>query len=95
MSHFVGTLILELYIPEAHSLKEKRSIIKSVISRTRARFNVTVAEVGYQDVWQSAELAIAVVSGSRSEVDRLLESILAFVQSSVSGEITSAHKEIL
>ena len=95
MSHFVGTLVVELHIPQAHTLKEKRSVVKSVIARTREKFNVSVAEVGYHDMWQRAEIAVAVVSGSHTEVDRMLETILLFIQSSFSGDLISVHKEVL
>lgn len=95
MSHFIGTLVVELHIPLAHTLKEKRSVVKSVIARTREKFNVSVAEVGYQDMWQRAEIAVAVVSSSHTEIDRMLENILTFIQSSFSGDLISVHKEVL
>jgi len=95
VSHFIGTLIVELHIPQAHSLKEKRSVVKSVIARTREKFNVSVAEVDYHDMWQRAEIAVAVVSGSHTEVDRMLETILIFIQSSFSGDLISVNKEVL
>ncbi|MBS3950169.1 MAG: DUF503 domain-containing protein [Peptococcaceae bacterium] len=91
----MGTLIVELHIPQAHSLKEKRSVVKSVIARTREKFNVSVAEVDYHDMWQRAEIAVAVVSGSHTEVDRMLETILIFIQSSFSGDLISVNKEVL
>jgi len=94
VSHFVGTLVVELYIPEAHTLKEKRSVVKSVVSRTRDRFNVSVAEVDHHDLWQRAEIAIVLVSVSHTEVERKLETILSFIQSLVSGDVISVRKEV-
>jgi len=52
----VGVLTLEIQLPYAHSLKDKRSVVQSLRNRLRARFNVAVAELDHQDVWQRATL---------------------------------------
>ena len=48
----IGVLTLELHIEAAHSLKEKRHVVKSLKERLRGRFNVAVSEIDYHDVWQ-------------------------------------------
>lgn len=58
----IGLLTIELQVPASASLKDKRQVLRSVIDRLRQDFNVSVAEVGHQDSWQLATLAVAAVS---------------------------------
>ncbi|MBI4364155.1 MAG: DUF503 domain-containing protein [Candidatus Latescibacteria bacterium] len=76
----VGLLRLELHFPGANSLKAKRSVLNHVKERLRTRFNVSVAEVDHQDLWQRATLGVAVVSGEQSVLDRVLRDILDCVE---------------
>lgn len=69
----VGILFVELAIGEASSLKEKRKILKSLITRLKNKFNLSVAEVGAQNKWQKAELGIAVVGNDKSYLNRIME----------------------
>jgi len=62
---FIGVLTLELRIEDAHSLKDKRHIVKGLKDRLRHKFNVAVAEIGNQDLWQRATVAAITVSGDR------------------------------
>ncbi|MDX2153500.1 MAG: DUF503 domain-containing protein [Bryobacteraceae bacterium] len=72
----IGVLTLELRLPHAHSLKEKRHVVKSLKDRLRHKFNVSVAEIDYQDLWQSALLAAVTVSSNR----QFAEQTLAYVE---------------
>lgn len=72
---YVGALKLELYMPQCRNLKEKRQVVKSIVDRTRVRFNVAVAEVDKQDLWQLSSLGIACVSNSEYAVREMLASI--------------------
>lgn len=76
-------MTLELRIAEAHSLKEKRQVVKSLKDRLRHRFNVSVAEVDYLDMWQSALLAVSVVSSSK----QLAAGILSAVEAETYGQV--------
>jgi uncharacterized protein YlxP (DUF503 family) len=58
----LAVVTLRLSLPSAHSLKDKRRIVKSLKDRLRRRFNVSVAEMDYHDIWQSASIAVATVS---------------------------------
>ncbi len=69
----VGVIAWELEIVGAQSLKEKRSVVKSLKDRLHDRFNVSVAETGHQDVWQRAELTACLVAGERRPPDSVLE----------------------
>jgi uncharacterized protein len=72
---FVGVVRIELHLPACTSLKDKRSIVRSLKDRLRARLNAAVAEVEYQDLWQRAALGVAVVSGENHQVDEQLQSV--------------------
>ncbi|MBT9135274.1 MAG: hypothetical protein DDT34_00324 [Firmicutes bacterium] len=95
MTHRLGVLSLELHFPAAHSLKEKRSILKSLLAKIRATFNVSVAEVGHQEVWQRTRLVVAVVSGNGVEVQKTFAAITGFVEGALhEGIILEATEEI-
>jgi len=71
----IGVLTLELRLPDAHSLKEKRHEVQSLKERLRHKFNVSVAEIDYQDLWQRALLAAVTVSSSRQYAAQLLDAV--------------------
>ena len=73
----IGVLTLELRLEHAHSLKEKRHVVKSLKDRLRHKFNVSVAEIDDQDLHNSAVMAAAVVSPSRAFAAKVLESVEA------------------
>jgi uncharacterized protein len=76
----VGTLLLELHLPSSDSLKAKRSVLNHVKGLLRTRFNVSVAEVDHQDLWQRAALGVAAVSGDGGVLDHLLHEIVTAVE---------------
>ena len=69
----VGVLRLTLYIPGASSLKDKRQVVRKVVDRLRSRFNVSVAEVGDNDIWQRARIGISAVANDHSFVNEVLD----------------------
>ena len=77
---FVGLLTLELHIAEARSLKDKRQILRSLKDRLRRKFNVAVAELDFQDVWQSATVGVVTLSGASQHVEESLQHVLAEAQ---------------
>jgi len=78
---FVGIATIRVLMPEAGSLKGKRSIINSVKGRVRSRFNASIAEVDDLDLWQTATLGVAVVGNDRRHLNGLLERIRQTVES--------------
>ncbi|EFO79142.1 DUF503 domain-containing protein [Candidatus Oscillochloris fontis] len=76
----IGVCTLTLHIFAAHSLKEKRQVVKSLLARVRNEFNVSIAEVGDHDIWQSAELGIACVSTDQSYAHGQLEAVIRFIE---------------
>ena len=69
---WVGILSAELHFPEAHSLKEKRSYLRSAKAQLANRFGASVAEVDHHDVWQRARLTLAFVAREHREAEQLL-----------------------
>jgi uncharacterized protein YlxP (DUF503 family) len=71
----VGVLTLELRLEGAHSLKDKRQVVQALKDRLRRKFNVAVAEIDYQDLWQRAAVAAVTVSPDRAYAEQLLRSV--------------------
>jgi uncharacterized protein YlxP (DUF503 family) len=91
----VGVVKLELWIPQSTSLKAKRSVVKKVIERTRARFNVTVAEVDKQDVYSRAVIGCAMVGSDQRYVNGAVDKILDFIEGLAVAEVLSEAIEII
>jgi uncharacterized protein YlxP (DUF503 family) len=91
----IGVLRITLFLSESGSLKGKRRILRSIKDRLRSQFNVSVAEVGYQDLWQKAELAVALAATDREFADRVLQTILGKVESWRLAEVIDVEVEIL
>ncbi len=75
----VSVCRIELRLPENHSLKGKRQVIKSIIARLQNRFKVSVAEVDNQGLWQLSTLGIACVSNHRRHADEILFNVVKFI----------------
>jgi hypothetical protein len=76
----IGVCTLELSIPTANSLKDKRGVIKSVVARLRNEFNVAVAEVGMLDSWRTGTIAVVTVSSDRDYTHGLLTRVALWVE---------------
>ena len=73
----VGVLTLEIHLPWAHSLKDKHAILRKMRDRLRDRFNVAVAELDHQDLWQQATFGVVSISNSRPLIEDVLRQVLA------------------
>jgi len=92
----VGLLQVELWIPENSSLKGKRQVLKSIISKLRNNFNVSAAEVGEQETWQRAVLGVACVSSSREYVHSTLMKVVNSIDSwRLDAEVVDYQIEIM
>ena len=87
-------LALELHIPHTHSLKEKRMVLRGVKDRIK-KFNVAVAEVEYQDLWQRAGLSVVTVSNDEKHADRELAAVVSEIERLEPGLITRTEVEFL
>lgn len=77
---FVGTCIISLELEGVRSLKEKRSIVKSIVARLHREFNLSVAEVDSQDAWGTAIIGLAAVGNDKAYLHGLLEKSVAWVE---------------
>ena len=76
----IGICQIDLHLPNSHSLKGKRSVIRSLVARIGQEFNVSIAELDHQDLWQSASLGVACVSNDGAYVHRQLEGVVRWVE---------------
>ena len=87
---------VKLRFPENQSLKGKRQILKSITSRLRNRFNVSVAEVDDNDLWQLATLGISCVSNDRRHANEMLSRVVDFIsRSRFEAELVDYEIEII
>ena len=90
----VGLLSVELFIPHAQSLKDKRMVLRSIKDRLK-KFNVAVAEVEHQDVWQRAGLGVVAISTTTDHVDRELAAVADEIERVEPGLIARTEIEFL
>jgi len=91
---FVGVLRLTLYLPDPGSLKSKRHLIRSAIDRVKARFNVSIAEVAENDLWQKSVIGVAAVGNDHAFVNESLDKVADFVSSMHGGQIQVTGRDI-
>jgi uncharacterized protein YlxP (DUF503 family) len=91
----VGVLRIDLYLSDNQSLKGKRKVVRALIDRVKARFNVAIAEIGSNDKWQRLELGISAVGNDRRHVDSSLNHVLSFLEGASLAEIVDVEMEIL
>ena len=72
----VGLLTLELHIPDAQSLKDKRQVLRSLKDKLRRQFNVAVAELDHQDAWQRSVIGVVTLSNEEKHVKEVLQEVL-------------------
>jgi len=75
----VGVLRLVVYIPENHSLKGKRSVLRKIKAQVSNNFNVSISEAEDQDLWQRATLGVSQVGTDEGQVDGILRAVVKFV----------------
>lgn len=90
----VGIVKLKIYAPWVHSLKEKRMVVKSLCSKVNNRFNVSIAEVGDQDLHQSIVIGFACVTTDNSHADQIIDKILSYIEGQTEGEIIQAERDL-
>ena len=91
---FIGVCTIEIHVPDSGSLKAKRPSLRSLKDRMRNKFNVSVAEVDNNDLWQKASLAVAAVSNDKSHLNQTLDHVLNMVRSVPEISLLDYHIEI-
>jgi uncharacterized protein YlxP (DUF503 family) len=91
----VGLLTLDLHIPDANSLKSKRFVIKSLTARIKNKFNVSVAEVDAQNLWQRSVIGISLVTNETVMVNKVFDKIRNLVLDTHSVQLIDSTMELL
>lgn len=91
----IGLLTLELHFPGARSLKDKRQALRSLEQRIRNRFNVSIAEVEHQDLWQRATLAVVSVNTDHTHLESTLQGVASEAGNARDALLVDSHTEIL
>lgn len=92
----VGILTFELHLPGAHSLKDKRQVVRSLKEGLRARHNVAVKEMGENaDLWQRATIAVVTIAEGEEAARRILDTVLREAESRVAGHVVSPQLDFL
>jgi len=84
---------VQLYLSQSRSLKDKRQVVKSLKDRLRSRFNVAVAEVEHQDLWQRGTLGLAVISTEADHAREMLDEAVRFVEQDLRVQVLASQIE--
>lgn len=92
----IGVCKVRLHLPENHSLKGKRSVVKSIIARVKNNYSVSIAEIEDQDLWQIITLGVICVSNSSSRANEVISKVITFIENSrMEAELVDYETEIV
>ncbi len=91
----IGILKMEICLPNLHSLKDKRKVLKSLIAKLRKKFNISVAETGGQNKWQRSTISVVLTSNDSGYAHQVLEGVVKEVESSIEGFLVKYEIEII
>jgi uncharacterized protein YlxP (DUF503 family) len=91
----IGICQLDLRIPQNHSLKEKRHVLRKLIDRVRHRFNVAISEVGDYDLWQRSQIGFCTIGNDRRYINSSLDKVVHFIEQMNLVEMIRSEIEIL
>ena len=92
---FISLLTIEVMIPWARSLKDKRSAVRGLKDRLRSRFNASVAEVAYQDKWQRATIAVCIINSDRRQLESDMARVRQLCEEAQDLQISDMHQQWL
>ncbi len=91
----VGLARLVIFLPENHSLKEKRQAITKIVERTKGRFNISIMEIDQTNLWQKATVGFAVIGVKQDHVNSTIENVSRFIESMYIGKVIGSRTEIM
>jgi uncharacterized protein YlxP (DUF503 family) len=91
----IGLLTLEIHLPCAHSLKEKRLVLRKIKDRLRARFNVSVAELDHQELWQRSVVGVVAISSDQQNLETVLDAVERESARILGGDLVATEKNFL
>ncbi|MCX7965606.1 MAG: DUF503 domain-containing protein [Syntrophorhabdaceae bacterium] len=91
----VGISVVEIFLPDSHSLKDKRQAVKKIIDKTRVKFNISMAELSENNLWQRAKIGFSVVGIKKDHIDMAMENVCNYIESLYIGKVISTSSEII
>jgi len=91
----IGICKINLYLPNSHSLKDKRNILKSIKLRIRNRYNVSVSEIDNFDLWKNTTLGIACIGNDKKYLNKVLNEIILFLEKQNESQLTKFEINII
>jgi uncharacterized protein len=91
----IGLLTLEIHIPDARSLKDKRQVLRSLKDRLRGRFNVAIAELDHQDTWQRSQVGIVSLSNDEAHLEQSLQAVFDEAERVLGRDLIGHEREII
>lgn len=88
-------LQIDIYLPECHSLKDKRHVVKPLLNELRRDYNISAAEVDLHDEWQHARFAVVTVGNMREALEQTERDVLTLFETHPSAQLTQVHREWL
>ena len=91
----VGLSRLVIFLPETHSLKEKRQAITKIVERTKGKFNISIMEIDQTNLWQKATIGFAVIGVKQDHVNSTIENVSRYIESMYIGKVIGSRTEIM
>ena len=91
----VGVCRMEMFFPEAQSLKDKRQMTNKIVDKTRAKFNISMVEIADSNLWQRGSIGFAVMGIKKDHVRSVIENVEKYIESLYAGEIIDCRTEII
>lgn len=91
----VGIVRITLVIHGSQSLKDKRRVLKGIMEKVKNRFNVSIAEVGYNDLWQRATIGLAAAGNDGAFVNSVIDKTVSFIEGLCVAEVTDRRMELI
>ena len=91
----VGVSSIEIFLPENHSLKDKRQAIKKIVEKTRAKFYISIADISQNNLWQRALIGFSIVGVKQDHVNSAIENVCEYIESLYVGTIINTRTEII
>ena len=91
----IGISRIEIFLPENHSLKEKRHAITRIVERTKGKFNISIMEIDQTNLWQKATVGFAVVGVRQDHVSLTIENVSRYIESMYIGKVIGSKTEIM
>ncbi|HUJ69384.1 MAG TPA: DUF503 domain-containing protein [Syntrophorhabdales bacterium] len=91
----VGISRIEIFLPENHSLKEKRHAMTRIVERTKGKFNISIMEIDQTNLWQKATVGFAVVGVKQDHVSSTIDNVSRYIESMYIGEVIASKTEIM